>query len=54
MLSISPNPVLQTWIAQTAAVEMAKAGPNEELRPGKTDLGGFRRVHARDDHCFRL
>jgi hypothetical protein len=33
---------IQTWLAELAAVKMAKAGPIEEIRSGKNEIGGFR------------
>jgi hypothetical protein len=39
---------IQTWLAETAALDMAKAGLIEEMRPGKNELGGFRREHVNE------
>jgi hypothetical protein len=30
---------IQTWLAETAGVEMAKAGPFEEIPSGKKEIG---------------
>jgi hypothetical protein len=37
---------IQTWLAETASLEMAKAGPIEDIPPGKNEIGGFRRAHV--------
>ncbi len=41
----SPGDV-EIWLAETAAVEMANAGPIEEIPPGKKVIGGFRQGPA--------
>jgi hypothetical protein len=43
---------IQTWLAETAAVEMAKAGPIEDIPPGKNEIGGFRRAHVSEIILF--
>ncbi len=45
---------IQEWLNLTAAVEMAKAGPIETVRPGKHDIGGFRRAHVSDKILFPM
>ncbi len=39
---------IQTWLAETAAAKMAKAGHIDVKCPGKNELSGFRKVHVRD------
>ena len=38
---------IQTWLEAKSKEEMVKAGAVEEMRPGKNELGGFRRAHVR-------
>jgi hypothetical protein len=45
---------IQAWLHETAAVEMAKAGPIETARPGKYEIGGFRRAHVSDTILFTM
>jgi hypothetical protein len=45
---------IQAWLSHTAAVEMAKAGPIETVRPGKHEIGGFRRAHVSDTILFPM
>jgi hypothetical protein len=45
---------IETWLAETAAVEMAKADPIEEIPSGKKELGDFRRAHARFIYIFHV
>ena len=43
-----------TWLAKTAALEMATAGPIEEIRTGKNEIGGFRRAHVSEIFIFSV
>ncbi len=43
---------IQTWSAETAAVEMAKAGPIQAIPAGKNEIGGFRRAHVSETILF--
>jgi hypothetical protein len=45
---------LQEWLNLTAAVEMEKAGPIETVRPGKHEIGGFRRAHVSNTILFPM
>jgi hypothetical protein len=45
---------IQAWLAETAAAEMAKAGPIESVLPGKNVIGGFRRAHVSDILVFPI
>jgi hypothetical protein len=44
----------QQMLAESAALKMVKAGPIEEIRPGKNGLGGFRRAHVNDLLLFSV
>ncbi len=43
---------IEKWLAQTAGAKMAKAGPIEEIPPGKKEICGFRRAHASEIFIF--
>ncbi len=45
---------IQAWLAETAAVEMAKAGSIQEIPHGKNEISGFRRAHVSEISLYSV